>query len=109
MGTESAGEVGAVCNTWSTKGVKNHHGTIRDMMVASSHVLYLNLQREVPRRKLIYSALPVYSGRLIVVSARTNKRHHHHHHRKGDSNQLVYKQTSPGVGIREMEKLFSTD
>jgi hypothetical protein len=40
MGTEIGGEVVAECNNRSSQsGKKNHHGTIRDMIVASSHVL----------------------------------------------------------------------
>ena len=39
MGTESSGEVGAECNTRSTKGDKRNIMAMRDMIVASSHVL----------------------------------------------------------------------
>jgi hypothetical protein len=50
------------------RGKKKHHDTIRDMMAASSHV---------PSSISSGGTQWVYSGRLIVVSARTNKRNRH--------------------------------
>ena len=47
MFTQSGREVGAKCNTMSTAGEKvchsdrkKHHGAIRNMITASSHMLY---------------------------------------------------------------------
>jgi hypothetical protein len=69
MGAEGDGEVSAKCNTRSTKGEK-YHGTMRDMIAASEwhHTCFL----QSPAGGTQW----VYSGRLIVVSVRTNKRHH---------------------------------
>ena len=49
------------------KGKKKHHDTIRDLMLASSHVL-----SSISRGGTQW----VYGGRLFVASARTNKMHH---------------------------------
>ena len=54
---------------------KKNHGTISDLISASSHVLS-SISSGKP------STQSVYSGRLIVVSVRRNKRHHHHHAKK---------------------------
>jgi hypothetical protein len=50
------------------KEKKKHHGTIRDMIVASSHVLSSSLEE---------GSQWVYSVGLLFFPARTNKRPHH--------------------------------
>jgi hypothetical protein len=52
-----------------TEEIKKYHGTIRNMIVASSNVRSLSPKEDTQR---------VYSVGLILASARTNKRHHHH-------------------------------
>jgi hypothetical protein len=66
MGTERGGRWVLSATSGQPKGGKKHHDTIRDIMVASSHVLFLSSPEG--------STQWVYSDGLIFVSARTNKR-----------------------------------
>ena len=66
---------GLVLNTLlcRPKRGKNHHFTIRVMVVTSSHVCFSSSYAgEYPRGGNM-------ALELFFVSARTNKRHHHHH------------------------------
>jgi hypothetical protein len=56
------------------KGKKNHHCTIRVMVITSSHVFVFSSLRVGGSTQGGYMALE-----LFFVSARTNKRHHHHY------------------------------
>ena len=65
------------------RGEKKHHDPIRDMIAASSYMLFFNLNREVPNGYIAFGSLLFLQEQIKDIIIRDT-------HSKEDTTEIVY-------------------